>query len=58
MMMNKLTEKEKQTIVGTFEITYGYAAWELVKVSPLVENIFKKLGIEVESEGRNSENHA
>lgn len=49
-MRNKLTDSEKKCVVGTFEITYGFAAWELVKVSPQIAEIFRKLGIDPESE--------
>ena len=56
-MIKELTEKEKRTIVGTFELTYGYSGKELVKISKPIAEIFRKLGMNVHREGENHESN-
>ena len=46
--MNTLTDKEKKTIIGTFELSYGFSGRELVKISPPIAEIFRKLDIDVD----------
>ena len=56
--MNTLTDKEKKTIIGTFELAYGYSGRELVKIEPFIAEIFRKLDIDVESEVQKHESNA
>lgn len=54
--MNTLTDKEKKTIIGTFELAYGYSGRELVKIEPFIAEIFRKLDIDVEKAGEKDSN--